>query len=217
MALNTVVSESVDIVVQCTRTTDGPSDEAPTTEDPHLHGDRGVPALGWIAGGDGSPAMQAAWTLANAGHDVRLLPTCMSASPGQAASRIIADGSFWPLPGRPGDRRDVGAGHADLGELGRRYLSRASAVTPASSWSTVVNPRLSATARGCRHLSAIGRATWVPEHASRCPVGRIGAGSWAADPFGTQRSPVQIRPTRPGQRVYLTRCQMLCRHKAGDT
>ena len=56
MALNTVVSESVDIVVHCTRTTDGPSDEAPTTEDPHLHGDRGVPALGWIAGGDGSPA-----------------------------------------------------------------------------------------------------------------------------------------------------------------
>ena len=68
----------------------------------------------------------------------------------------------------------------------------------------------------CRHLSAIGGAKWVPANAIRCAVGRKVPGSRGADPFGTQRSPVQIRPTRPGQRLYLTRCQMLCRHKAGD-
>ncbi len=44
----------------------------------------------------------------------------------------------------------------------------------------------------------------------------LACGKLQSAAFGTQRSPVQIRPTRPGQRPYLTRCQMLCRHKTGD-
>jgi hypothetical protein len=49
---------------------------------------------------------------------------------------------------------------------------------------------------GCRHLSAIRGAKWVPGNASRCSVGRKPPVRRVADPFGTQRSPVQIRPTR---------------------
>jgi hypothetical protein len=69
---------------------------------------------------------------------------------------------------------------------------------------------------GCRHLSAIGGAISVPGDASRCSACHIAPVNKVADPFGTQRSPVQIRPTRPGQMAYLTGRQMLCRHKSGD-
>jgi hypothetical protein len=65
---------------------------------------------------------------------------------------------------------------------------------------------------GCRHLSAIGGAKWAPGHASRCSLGRKAPGSRVADPFGTQKSPVDIRPTRPGQEGYLSRRQKSCRH-----
>jgi hypothetical protein len=51
----------------------------------------------------------------------------------------------------------------------------------------------------CRQHSAIGGAIWVLRHATWCAVGRKVPGSRLAGPFGTQRSPVQIRPTRPGQ------------------
>jgi hypothetical protein len=44
---------------------------------------------------------------------------------------------------------------------------------------------------GCRHLSAIGGAKWVPGNVSRCSVGRKAPVRRVADPFGTQRSRVR--------------------------
>ena len=109
-ALNPIVSEGADIVLQCTRTADRPprlrSQRSRTDWDasaaPHLHGDRGVPALGSIARGDRSPADPGGLDLGQR-RTSAFFPTCMSASPGQAMSQIIADGSLWPTPRRPGD------------------------------------------------------------------------------------------------------------------
>ena len=48
----------------------------------------------------------------------------------------------------------------------------------------------------CPHLSHVQSATWLLQGTTWCPVGRIWPGSSVAGSFGTQRSGVQISPTR---------------------
>jgi hypothetical protein len=119
---------------------------------------------------------------------------------------------------RPADRF-VGAGDPDLDELNRRCLApgeRNGCILRGDGCVLVdskgVCARRVSHPPSCRHLSAIGGAKWVPHHTSRWPIGHKTRSSRAADPFGTQRSPVDIRRTRPGQEGYLTRRQKTCRH-----
>ena len=51
----------------------------------------------------------------------------------------------------------------------------------------------------CPHLAHVQNATWLLQGPTWCRVGRIWPASRVAGSFGTQRSGVQISPTRPGQ------------------
>jgi hypothetical protein len=88
--------------------------------------------------GTGHLRMQAAWTLASAGQDDRLLRTYMSASPGQATSQNDCRRQALANVTETWRSSCTSTPGADLGDLSRRCLVRASAVSPASSWSTVV-------------------------------------------------------------------------------
>ena len=113
--------------------------------------------------------------------------------------------------------------------VGSALASRASSLTSSTGWTEaaqegVVRPWLRLehdpplSVRGCRHLSAIGGAKWVRGHASRRPVGYKAPGSRVADPFGTQRSGVQISPTRLQLRAISNsssdHCRGLFRHSS---
>jgi hypothetical protein len=82
--------------------------------------------------------MQAAWTLASAGQDDRLLRTYMSASPGQAPSQNDCRRQALANITETWRSSCASTPCADFRDLSRRCLVRAGAVSPASSWSTVV-------------------------------------------------------------------------------
>jgi hypothetical protein len=156
-ALNPVVSESVDIVLQCNARLKGPSAEEPTIEDilrrvggtpSSRRSRRSGPRINrWR--GTGHLPMHAARTLANAGQDVRLLSHMherftRSGHESKSLPTAVSGQRHGDLAILP----HVDAGHGDRGDLSRRCLARASAVTPVSSWSTVVSLRVSATQQG---------------------------------------------------------------------
>jgi hypothetical protein len=67
-------------------------------------------------------------------------------------------------------------------------------------------------AAGCRHLSAIESAKWVPHHASRRRVRPRAPGSGVADPFGTQRSRGSMWPVMQIASCFHCRHELGCHH-----
>ena len=53
---------------------------------------------------------------------------------------------------------------------------------------------------------------WGPTGTGRCTLAHISPASSPAGPFGTQRSGVQISPTRPGQRQFSALGPRACQH-----
>ena len=151
------MSESVDIVLQCTRTADRQaprqrSQRSRTYWDasaaPHLHGDRGVPAPGSIAGGNRSPDDAGRLDLGQRGagrpppshlHERFTRSGHESNDCRRQALANVTETWRSSCTSTPG---------ADLGDLSWRCLVRASAVSPASSWSTVVKVPMSASQPG---------------------------------------------------------------------